>query len=158
MTTENKQIFTRRIANANRTQLVVISYEILLVYLEDAKREYEEDNRQEFERSIGLARECIGQLRASLNFEYEPSKSLFSIYCFADRELAKDIFARKTDNLAALISIFTKLHDAFDAISAEDTSEPLMENTQDVYAGFTYGRNDLNESLANYDAARGYMI
>lgn len=157
MTKENKQIFTRRITQANRTQLVVIVYEMLLVYLEDALKAYEVENRQEFVRNLELARECIGQMRTSLNFEYELSKNLFAIYCFADRELANDIFGNKTDNLDVLKMIFTKLHDAYYTISKKDQSEPLMDNIQDVYAGFTYGKTDVNESLVNYDARRGYM-
>ena len=157
MTKENKQIFTRRITQANRTQLVVIVYEMLLVYLEDAVKAYEAENKQEFVRNLELARECIGQMRTSLNFEYELSRNLFAIYCFADRELANDIFGNKTDNLDVLKMIFTKLHDAYYIISKEDKSEPLMDNIQDVYAGFTYGKTDVNESLINYDARRGYM-
>ena len=92
MTKENKQIFTRRITQANRTQLVVIVYEMLLVYLEDAVKAYEAEDKQEFVRNLKLARECIGQMRTSLNFQYELSKNLFAIYCFADRELANDIY------------------------------------------------------------------
>ncbi len=157
MTKENKQIFTRRITQANRTQLVVIVYEMLLVYLEDAVKAYEAEDKQEFVRNLKLARECIGQMRTSLNFQYELSKNLFAIYCFADRELANDIFANKTDNLDVLKMIFTKLHDAYHTISKEDKSEPLMDNIQDVYAGLTYGRTDVSESIVNYDAKRGYM-
>lgn len=157
MTRENKQMFTRRITQANRTQLVVIVYDMLLVYLEDAEKAHELENKEEFVRNLELARECISQMRTSLNFEYELSKNLFAIYCFADRELANDIFGNKTDNLDALKMIFTKLHDAYNTISKEDDSEPLMDNIQDVYAGFTYGKTDVNESLVNYDARRGYM-
>lgn len=157
MTRENKQMFTRRITQANRTQLVVIVYEMLLVYLEDAEKAHELENKEEFVRNLELARECISQMRTSLNFEYELSKNLFAIYCFADRELANDIFGNKTDNLDALKMIFMKLHDAYNTISKEDDSEPLMDNIQDVYAGFTYGKTDVNESLVNYDARRGYM-
>lgn len=36
MTKEMKQIFTRRITHANRTQLVVILYDMILTYLKDA--------------------------------------------------------------------------------------------------------------------------
>ena len=40
MTKEMKQVFTRRITQANRTQLVVIVYEMLLVYLDEAASAY----------------------------------------------------------------------------------------------------------------------
>ena len=51
-----------------------------------------------------------------------------------------------------------KLHDAYQAISEKDNSEPLMMNTQNVYAGYTYGRTDVNESVSNYGAVRGYCV
>ena len=157
MTKENKQMFTRRITQANRTQLVVILYEMLLVYLEDAESAYTAEDKQEFVRNLELARDCISEMRAGLNFEYELSKNLFSIYCFADRELASDIFGEKTENIDALKAIFTKLRDAYATVSEQDHTAPLMDNIQDVYAGLTYGKDDVNESL-NYDTGRGYTV
>lgn len=157
MTTEKKQMFTRRITQANRTQLVVIVYEMLLVYLEDATNAYEANDKTEFVRNLELARECIGQMRTSLNFEYTLSKNLFSLYCYADKELAADIYGYKKDNLDVIKMIFTKLHDAYYTISSKDHSEPLMDNIQSVYAGLTYGRTDLNENLTNFDVKRGFL-
>ena len=78
MTNEKKQAFTRRITQANRTQLVVILYEMLLVYLEDASEAYSEDNKQEFVQNLNMVRECIKEMRVSLNFEYDISLNLFA--------------------------------------------------------------------------------
>ena len=64
------------------------------------------------------------------------------------------MFSLKVDNLDTIEMIFTKLRDAYQQISSQDQSYPLMENIQSVYAGLTYGRTDLNESLVNYDAKR----
>lgn len=158
MTNEVKQSFTRRITQANRTGLVVIVYEMLLVYLEDALKSFDEDNKQEFAQNLRMARECIGQMRTSLNFEYSLSKNLFAIYCFADRELAKDIYGYKIENLDVIKMIFTKLHNAYYKISDKDTSEPLMDNIQSVYAGLTYGPNSLNENVSSFDSKRGYLV
>lgn len=157
MTTEEKQTFTRRITQANRTQLVVIVYEMLLVYLEDAQKAFQMEDKTAFKENIHMARECIGQMRTSLNFQYELSRNLFSIYCFADRELANDMYRYKTDNLDVIQMIFTKLHDAYYQISDQDKSAPLMDNIQSVYAGLTYSRTDLNESLMNNSAMRGFQ-
>ncbi len=158
MTTETKQMFTRRIVSANRTQLVVVTYDMLLAYMADAKESCEAGNIQEFEQNAGYARDCVKELRSSLNFDYEISNGLFAVYCFVERELARMSCSHKADTMDALIQMLTKLRDAFDAVSQSDTSEPLMENAQDVYAGYTYGRNDLNESLTNYGGARGFVV
>lgn len=157
MTTDTKQTFTRRITQANKTQLVVIVYEMLLVYLEDAMNAYYEDEKQEFKDNLRMARECIGQMRTSLNFDYALSKNLFAIYCFADRELAKDMYSYQTENLDVIKTIFTKLHDAYYVVSQKDDSAPLMDNIQTVYAGLTYSKYDLNEDFLNFDAKRGYL-
>lgn len=158
MDKETKQMFTRRITQANGTQLVVILYEMLLVYLEDAQTAHCQQDSEEFCRNLQAARGCIGELRESLSFEYEIARNLFSIYCFADRTLAGDIAGGRAEQIDALQAIFTKLRDAFDTVSGMDTSAPLMDNIQDVYAGITYGRTDVNESLANYDAGRGFRV
>lgn len=157
MNTETKQTFTRRITQANRTQLVVIVYEMLLVYLEDGMNAYQNNQKEEFKENLRMARECIGQMRTSLNFDYALSRNLFAIYCFADRELAKDIYSYKTENLDVIKTIFTKLHDAYYVVSQKDDSAPLMDNIQTVYAGLTYTKSDLNEDFLNYDAKRGYL-
>ena len=113
MTKEMKQIFTRRITQANRTQLVVVVYDMLLTYLDDAKKAYSVDNMYEFVSDIEHARNCIAELRSSLNFEFELSKTLFSIYSFADRKLASDIYSFDAKNLDAISRLFEKLRDAY---------------------------------------------
>ena len=158
MTTEKKQMFSRRITQANKTQLTVIVYEMLSAYLEDARAAHDAGQTEELVQNIDLARACIGQLRSSLDFQYELAGNLFSLYCYADRELARDMFSLKVDNLDTIEMIFTKLRDAYQQISSQDQSGPLMENIQSVYAGLTYGRTDLNESLVNYDAKRGFLV
>jgi flagellar protein FliS len=158
MTNETKQAFTRRITKANRTQLVVVVYDMFLEYINDAKEAKNIGDLHEFGRSLELARGCITDLRQSLNFDYEPSRNLFSIYSYCDRQLASDIYNGSTDNLSAVCDMMKKLRKAFYDLSLTDQSEPLMENTQEVYAGLTYGRNDINETLVNPSLSRGFTV
>lgn len=158
MTKEMKQIFTRRITQANRTQLVVILYDMILTYLKDAAAAQEIGCEQEFKKDMQCARNCISELRGSLDFHYDLSRNLFAIYAFADRELAHDLHGIEAKQLDQIIGMFQKLRDAYNTISKEDHSQPLMENAQNVYAGFTYNRTDVNESLSQYGKARGYCI
>ena len=158
MTKEAKQIFTRRITQANRTQLIVILYDMILTYLKDAADAYDIGCEQEFKKSLQCARNCIAELRNSLDFDYDQSKNLFSVYVFTDKELANDIYSNKTDHMAEITQIFKKLREAYHTVSKEDKTEPLMENAQNVYAGFTYGRTDVNESLLYTGVQRVYCI
>ncbi len=153
-----KQIFTRRITQANRTQLVVILYDMILTYLKDAATAQEIGCEQEFKKDMQCARNCISELRGSLDFNYDLARNLFAIYAFADRELAHDMRGISAEQLVQITGMFQKLRDAYHTISKEDQSQPLMENAQDVYAGFTYNRTDVNESLSQYGGARGYRI
>ena len=50
------------------------------------------------------------------------------------------------------------LREAFVEVAKSDKSKPLMENTQRVTAGLTYGRNNLIESLGAEETTRGYWI
>ena len=151
MTREMKQIFTRRITQANRTQLIVILYDMTLTYLKDAAAAQEVGCDHEYKKAMQCARNCIAELRNSLDFTYDLSKNLFALYVFADRELA----GNRIQDVAKMLK---KLRDAYQSVSKKDDSKPLMQNTQDVYARLTYGRTDVNESLMNYSGARGYCV
>ncbi len=158
MTSEKKQIFTRRITQANRTQLVVVTYDIFLEYLSDALNAYGAGDIEEFALNMQMALECIYEMRSALDFKYELAKNLFAIYNYAERELASDLFKNTTDNLEAIKNMFVKLRGAYAEIGKSDTSEPLMDNIQDIYAGLTYGKTDINENFINYDAERGFRV
>ena len=158
MTKEAKQIFTRRITQANRTQLIVILYDMILTYLKDAADAYDIGCEQEFKKDLQCARDCIAELRNSLDFSYDLSKGLFAVYAFADREIANNISGVRTEHINDIRQMFKKLRDAYHTISKSDNTAPLMENVQSVYAGFTYGRTDINESMLYNSAKRGYCI
>lgn len=158
MTKEAKQIFTRRITQANSSQLVVILYDMVITYMDDAAAAYEAGCREEFKKALQCARNCIAELRNSLNFSYDLSRNLFAVYAFADRELANDICSMKTEHIVEIRQIFAKLRGAFNTVSKEDHTAPLMQNAQDVYAGFTYGRSGINESMLYGSARRGFSI
>jgi flagellar protein FliS len=54
--------------------------------------------------------------------------------------------------------IVEKLLDSFRQVSEMDESEAVMENTETIYAGLTYGRDSLNETLYSENMAnRGFM-
>lgn len=155
MTKERKQEYTLRISQANRTQLVVILYEILLDYLEDAKEAHRQQDHDLFASSIYKSESCIRELIASLHMEYTPAGNLFQLYVYAIKELSKAVLHNSTEEIHHVETMMTRLHDAYETISKEDTSAPVMKNTQSIYAGLTYGKNQLMESLSNEGRLRG---
>ncbi len=156
MTKELKQQYILKITQANKTQLVVILYEMLLIYIEEALEAHEKEDREGFREGIRKSRGCLKELMASLHFEYEPAMNLLQLYLYANRELARADIRNSTQELDHVKMIMTKLHEAYEEVSKADTSGPVMSNTQTVYAGLTYGKNTLNENLSDQGSSRGF--
>lgn len=156
MTRELKQQYTLRISQANKTQMVVILYEMLLIYVEEAMQAHEQGDKTGFKEGIRKARGCVKELMESLHFEYEPARNLLQLYLYVSQELTRaDIYSR-TEELEHVKQVIEKLHGAYAEISVQDTSGPVMANTQTVYAGLTYGKNTLTENLADQGSSRGF--
>lgn len=158
MTKEMKQEFTLRITQANKTQLITILYEMVLLYVEDAKKALELEDKQEFRTSIRRIRGCMNELTASLNYEYEIAQNLLQLYLYINRELVQASIHYDKERLDHIQLVIEKLQKAYRQIESLDTTGPVMNNTQTIYAGLTYGRNTLTENLANPSANRGYCV
>lgn len=156
MTREHKQQFTLRITQANKTELIVILYEIVLGYMEDAEVALEAGNITEFREALRKVRSCFGELIASLNLDYELAARLLSLYLYCNRELIKADARKEKEPLMHIRSVVSKLLEAYRELAGQDTSGPVMQNSQTVYAGLTYGKNSLSENLADQGANRGF--
>lgn len=158
MTDEKKQQYTLKISQASRTQLVVILYEMTLDYLKEAENAGNSGDKAAFHTGIRRARACIHELIHSLNHEYPISGNLLQLYLFADRTLIRADARGDAALLKEPADTIRKLKDAYQTISVQDDSGAVMENTQAVYAGLTYGRGSLNESLADQGSSRGFRV
>ena len=156
MTKELKQQYTLKITQANKTQLVVILYEMMLIYLDEAQQAHAKEDREGFREGIRKSRGCLKELMSSLHFEYEPAMNLLQLYLYANREMARGDIRNSTQELDHVKMVMTKLHAAYEKISEQDTSGPVMENTQTVYAGLTYGKKALTENLSDQGSSRGF--
>ena len=56
------------------------------------------------------------------------------------------------------MEMIQELKESYEKISMEDTSAPIMENAQTIYAGLTYGKDSLNVSLSDQGTNRGFCI
>lgn len=158
MTSELKQQFTLRISQANKSQMAVILYEMLLAYIDDAKAAHEAKDREGFQQGIKRARGCLKELMQSLHMEYPIAGNLMQLYSYANKELSKAEVKNSKKELVRIEQMMSKLHDAYETASKQDTSSPVMLNAQTVYAGLTYGRNNLTENLADQGSSRGFRV
>ncbi len=157
MTREKKQEFTLRISQANPTELVVILYEMLLCYLEDGRTALEQGEDNEFREAIRKAKGCLGELMNSLNFKYEPAPALLSLCGYCLRKLTVAELKRSEEPLGEAEKVIIPLKNAFQQIAGKNSAGPVMNNSQTVYAGLTYGRNTLTENMADQGANRGML-
>lgn len=158
MNDELKQQYKLRITSANKTQLVVILYEMFLQYMEEAKEAHKKENVKDFKDAIRYARGCVKELMQSLNFEYKPAKELMQLYVYVNKELVHADVQNKTEPLEHSIAVMKELWEAYNQISSMDRSPAVMENSQKVYAGLTYGRGDLVENLNQVGENRGFLV
>ena len=157
MTLEKKQELTLKISQANKTQMITILYEMVTVYLRDAIEAMNTGAQEEADRSLALAQGCIDELLRSLNLEYELAGNLHQIYIFSKKELIAAGARGSADRIERVLKNFEKLHEAYLELEKQDNSEKLMGNTQTVYAGLTYGKHSLNESMTASSDNRGFM-
>ena len=158
MKKDKKQEFILRITGANKTQLVVILYEMVLEYLQDSLEAFECKDFSEYKWNIERAKDCIDELLNSLHPEYEIAGVLKSLYYFYKRELTTAAVQRKAELIMPVIQMIKELKESYGQVSAQDTSAPIMQNTQTVYAGLTYGKGSLNVNLSDQGSSRGFRV
>ena len=158
MTAEQKKEFTRKITQANSAQLIVILYDIALVYVNDAIVYMEKGDMVNAKVQADFAKKSIEEMIHNLHFEYEIAKSLHQIYLSMKKSLRDGILDEKKELLVSVKNNLQKLRDAYARIVSADESAPVMSHTQRVVAGLTYGRNSLNENLADAGSNRGFRI
>lgn len=157
MTDEKKKEFTRRLAQCNASEMIVIEYDIFFSYLDDALAEFEIGG-EPFKQAIRHADAVLERLQNALDFKYELAGQLYPLYNYSRRQLALAQATHKKKPISNANNVMKKLYDAFVQIAAEDTSEPVMHNAQTVYAGYTYGKHSLNEEMLDGSSTnRGYF-
>ena len=157
MTLEKKQEFTLKISEANKTQMITIIYEMVIYYLDEAIDNIGIGRKDDAIKSLMRAQNCIDELIRSLNMDYELAQNLYQIYIFSKKELIVASATYSIHRIWRVLKNFKNLHEAYEELEKEDTSERLMGNTQKVYAGLTYGRYSLNENVTAQSYNRGLM-
>lgn len=157
MEKERLQEFAARVSQANRSELVVVIYEAALASIEEGKSCLENDDITAARKEIDRARGMVDELLHSLDLKYQISHYLRQLYIYTYRELCQGIALRDTGRLDHASDVLKGLLPSFREVAKQDESGPVMENTQQIYAGLTYGRDSLDETIAvgvNYN--RGF--
>jgi flagellar protein FliS len=156
---EQKKEYTARVAQANRSDLVVIIYELFLLAMDEAKTAFDKGELSDGVKHIKRAEGFLQELMGSLDHRYQIAEELMRLYRYVYEQLILSVLRRKMVNEDIVREVMGKLKEAFMEVAKQDTTGPVMGNTQKIYAGLTYGKGSLNEVLlTGNDANRGYRV
>ena len=82
-------------------------------------------------------------------------RNLNQLYFFCIRRLANSRYHMEEKPLAEIEKVIRPLLGAYREVSARNPAGPVMENSQSVYVGLTYGRHTLTENMADQCPNRG---
>lgn len=145
MKLEKKKEYKERIIAANRSELIVIMYEMLFSYMEDVYEGIDKDEWVEAKEAINHAEAVVRRLIDDLDFNYDIAKELYPLYDFVLRRFAVARIKKSAEPVRQAEKILRNLYKGMLDMAAEDNSPALMQNREDMYLGLTYGRNSLNE-------------
>lgn len=149
-------ITASQVANATQGQLLRITYDLLLESLDNIKKRSEEETDKAFAQEIGRSRQILQTLIDTLDFKQAIAQDLLSIYVYINGLLIKSLIKYDDSLIEEAKELINRLLVGWDEITANDTvTTKVMNNAQQVYAGLTYGKGDLNESVLD-DKNRGF--
>ncbi len=170
MKKERVQEFAARVTQGSKTDLIVIMYDIILEDIAEARRiiaaedvvskgkRYGTPVREEYRKELLHAARFVSELMAALDFRYRLSYELRNLYVYAHKCLTEAAFSGETMRLTDVEDMMNGLKEAFAKVAEEDTSGPVMQNSQKLTAGLTYGKGRLNEICVDpNDAKRGFL-
>lgn len=152
MKSESIKTYSYRVSQANKTELIVIMYDMAIEYLEDSLKE-------DYSRNIKLGKRVIDELSRALDMQYEISGELFKLYMTMSKYLVKAMASNDEELVRTVIRMLGTLRKSFYELSKQDDSGAVMQNTQQVYSGLTYSNQGNSNEFSNDPIAnRGFRV
>lgn len=153
---KEKTNWSAKIVNATPAQLVLIIYEIIFESIDESIENLNQKDFKKFEHSLERARNLLGELIHDLKMQSDIEYDFLSLYMFINKLLIQGYCKRDEELLNRAKKILTNLYDGLKETEKQvPKDEKVIRNAQQVYAGLTYGRGILNESI-NQDLNRGF--
>ena len=146
-----------RVTQANRTELVAVTCEIIAENISCAMDFIKEGDVAGYRSELKSAQKFLAELIRALDFKYPIAKDLLRIYEYVQRILIASEISGRDRGLEVIRGIILSIGSSFEKIASEDNSGSVMENTQQIYAGLTYGRGTLNEADMAAGTNRGFL-
>lgn len=150
--------YTLKISNASPVELLIITYELLIDNIDEALQNADGQNYLSF---VDKAQALLKELIYGLDMGLELSKQLFSIYVYVNGLLLNARSPQKCDKLAESKKILSHLLDGWRQVADSGNgagNDALLENTQQIYAGLTYGKNGQLNEYSDDGGRAGYRV
>ncbi len=150
--------FQNKIINAEKSDLLLINYEMLFVTLEDAIASADEDREDAFNRSMVQATRLLRELSDNLDFKFDIAKDLMAIYIYVSKQLIDASITFNKEPILSAKNVLKTLYKGWLEASTKElrNNKPMVANGQKVYAGLTYGKSSLNEMVYDGTHSRGF--
>ena len=157
MTKEQIQELTLRTSQANHSGLILVLSDMVHIYMSDAIEAYSLGSAEPFEKNVEMARRSTNELISCFDRRDPLGYRVSSILRFVYQKLNNSVLIGAPDELDRCLKIVDNLKVGLEHLHEIDTEGPVMKNTHQVYAGLTYGKGTLNESVQGVDySTRGY--
>ena len=147
MTREEIQTYTMQITQANASALLCVAYDLWEHFADEAEAAYENAQTEAYQNACRKLQRTNQEIIAMLNRENACARDVRAIHFYLNQCIVTCMVKRQPVELDRMKQMVQKLHQSFLKLSSQDTEAPLMSNTQQVYAGLTYGKGTLNESM-----------
>lgn len=146
MTIEEMNVYKMRITQAGIAQLTLIMLEMEMQWMKEAQEAFEKGDIESFLDSTNKAQCTQVELMNVLDLDNEVSVDVYSVFVYINKLLIQAGIKRMPSDFERCIAMLSKFYDSFSAIADTDTQGPVMEQSEKVYAGLTYGTSGLVES------------
>jgi flagellar protein FliS len=136
MRINDKNDFIERIKTATPAELIVINYELLIMYLDDAAEDAERDDGDAFQGSLLKARRFLIELQTALDMEMEISQNLTTLYIYINGLLIESARTGQTEPLTEAKKLLGALLESWRVAASEYSAPADVRPTVPAYGRF----------------------
>lgn len=146
MTDEQMNVYKMRIAQAGIAEMTVVMLEMEMQWIDEALEAYGVQDMDTFIVCVEKAQAVQVELMNVMNMENPTAAEVYSVFAFINKQLILAKIKRTPLDIERCKKMLEKYHASFQAIVKTDHSGKVMEQSEKVYAGLTYGTGGLVEN------------
>lgn len=146
MTEEQMNIYKMRISQAGIVEFTLIMLEMEMQWMAEALEAHQLQDTDMFLGCVERAQAVQVELMNVLNLDNEIATDVYAVFAFVNRHLIQAKRKQEPLDIKRCKDMLEKYYVGFKEIAATDKGGPVMEQSEKVYAGLTYGAGGLIEN------------